>query len=438
MVVDENMTRIFSHLGLSRRDVKRIVKADGDISDIEKYDPRFSLKTRVELLVKRITPAAASKLLQRMPSGYIEEYDQRFSLKTRIELFIREIHPCGAEMLLKYFSLDDIEHYLEGRRNRGPLAAYLLEFSLSDILILHETTHESLSFEDQKRLYPLLRRFCDHGSIDTSHLFVSKHDLSKMTIDDFTLIACGKNSFVVLAKLHRYAYKFAPEVSHEEELLRRLHRDGDPNKTRNIVRLLRHIDPQVVRLEYIEGKTLEEHIRSNPGYDPVQVLNYSSQIVDALICLRSAGIYHHRDLRPTNIMVDEENDRIVIIDLGIATTEKEFFPRDNRRYGGPNDLVSLGQIMYKLATGEHVFADSESMEKTIYAEQLRDHRDWIYEKPGERLPPHLERLQKISDRKIQDAIYLCLTSATSNPSDNDYLDIQRKLRHRLIRRKYFL
>ncbi len=396
------MTRIFSNLGLSRRDVNRIVKASGDLSDIGKYDPKFSLETRVELLVKGITPTTASTLLER-------------------------------------FSLVDIVQYLERGGNASILGAYLPQFTLRDIVLLHETTDEGLSLQDQQKLYPLLRRFCDHGSIATFGLFSSRYDLPGMPyIDDFRLIACGHNSFVVLARLHWFAYKFAPDTSHEEKLLLRLRHNGDPAKIRNIVQLSKSIDQQVLRLEYIQGKTLEEYIRSNPGYDPVQVLNYSSQIVDALIGLRSAGIYHHRDLRPANIMVDEENDRIVVIDLGIATTEREFFPRDNRRYGGLNDLVSLGQIMYKLATSEHIFTDSQSMEKTIYAEQLRDHRDWIYEKPRERLPPHLERLQKIPDRKIQDAIYFCLTSVTSNPSDNDYLDLQRKLKHRLIRRKYVL
>ncbi len=80
-------------------------------------------------------------------------------------------------------------------------------------------------------------------------------------------------------------------------------------------------------------------------------------------------------------MVDETKDRAVIIDLGIATTDPLAPPKNNRRYGGPNDLVSLGQIMYKMATGKHLFAKSKSMEKTVYAEQLKDHRDWVYEEP---------------------------------------------------------
>ena len=77
-------------------------------------------------------------------------------------------------------------------------------------------------------------------------------------------------------------------------------------------------------------------------------------------------------------MIDYENDKAVIIDLGIATTKKGAQPLDNRRYGGVNDLVSLGQIIYKMYTGEHLFAESESMETTIYAQELNDHRDWIY------------------------------------------------------------
>jgi hypothetical protein len=32
-------------------------------------------------------------------------------------------------------------------------------------------------------------------------------------------------------------------------------------------------------------------------------------------------------------------------------------PNNNRRFGGDNDLVSLGQIMYFMATGDQLFFD---------------------------------------------------------------------------------
>jgi hypothetical protein len=151
--------------------------------------------------------------------------------------------------------------------------------------------------------------------------------------------------------------------------------------------------------------------------------HYSLEIFNGLQELRQAGIYQHRDIRPANIMVDEEKERAIIIDLGIATTDPLDLPKDNRRYGGPNDLVSLGQVMYKMATGEHIFAESESMERTIYADKLKDHRDWIYEE-DKRLGPYLRIVNEtVTDDKVADLIKLCLTA---KGTEEDYQRLEER------------
>ena len=179
---------------------------------------------------------------------------------------------------------------------------------------------------------------------------------------------------------------------------------------------------QDIELEYIKGKSLEESINNNSA-NKQKILKYSANILNGLQELRQAGIYQHRDIRPANIMIDEENDRAVIIDLGIATTNPLAPPKDNRRYGGPNDLISLGQVVYKMATGEHIFAESESMERTVYADQLKDHRDWIYE-DDERLEPYLRKVEEIvEDEKIAGIIKLCLTA---KGTEEDYQRLEER------------
>ena len=130
-------------------------------------------------------------------------------------------------------------------------------------------------------------------------------------------------------------------------------------------------------------------------------------------------------------MINEEQDRAVIIDLGIATTDKNALTKDNRRFGSSsgrraNDLNSLGQVVYKMATGEHIFAESKSMERTTYADKLRDHRDWIYERPEERLPPYLRKVEEtVKDNGLCGIINFCLTS---EGADEDYKTLEARFK----------
>ncbi|MGM5488185.1 MAG: protein kinase domain-containing protein [Nanobdellota archaeon] len=159
-------------------------------------------------------------------------------------------------------------------------------------------------------------------------------------------------------------------------------------------------------MEYITGETLEESIEKGPVDT---ILKYSRDILQGMIDLRLAGIYHHRDLRPANIMYDSTKDCMVIIDLGIASTERRFDPKHNRGYGGSSDLQSLAQIMYKMYTGKHLFAYSPEMEQTLMRDEIKTERDWVFEKPEERLDFYFEVIDtEIDDKKGRDIIKECL------------------------------
>ncbi len=97
-------------------------------------------------------------------------------------------------------------------------------------------------------------------------------------------------------------------------------------------------------------------------------------------------------------------------------TDRNAPNRDNRRYGSsgdhPNDLVSLGQVMYKMATGDMLFAKSKSMQMTMYAGKVRDERDDVYaDKTGAKLLPYLKKVDyNVKDLALNDLIKSCLTS----------------------------
>jgi hypothetical protein len=81
--------------------------------------------------------------------------------------------------------------------------------------------------------------------------------------------------------------------------------------------------------------------------------------------------------------------------------------------------------MYKMLTGENLFAASRSMEHTTFADSIRDERDEAYsDKTGEKLQPYLRIVdEKVNDPTLQYLIKECLTSRRGQ-----YKIMQRKFK----------
>jgi len=245
----------------------------------------------------------------------------------------------------------------------------------------------------------------------------------------YSFVDAGYTGIVLFNNHTHRAYKITANGEDESQVLS-LAADGRVNS--HVINLISVVDTNqstfsknifVFELEYIRGDSLHKIIERVKPFPKERTIRYSVGILNGLLELRQAGIWHHRDIRPANIMIDEEKDRAVIIDLGLATTNKDALAEDNRRFGSPsgrraNDLTSLGQVVYKMATGEHIFAESKSMERTTYADKLRDQRDWIYERPEERLQPYLRKVEEtVKDRDLCEIVNFCLTS---EGLDEDY------------------
>lgn len=251
--------------------------------------------------------------------------------------------------------------------------------------------------------------------------------------DNCPLIGTGSYAAVFLK--NGSAFKFSMNIQREINLLKKL------KNPQNVISIKKEskisfseddtFNPPIVtkrkskfcvELDYLCGDSLE-NILNRKQYLPVnEVVKYASDIMNGLIELRQAGIWYHRDIRPANIMIDQENDKAVIIDLGVATTDRYALPRDNRRYGGINDLVSLGQIIYKMAAGNHIFAESQSMEKSKNAQKIKDYRDKVYaDGTGKLLEMHLKQVDKtIQNEQIRILVKTCLTA-----KNHHYKKIQR-------------
>ncbi|MGZ6642270.1 MAG: protein kinase domain-containing protein [Solirubrobacteraceae bacterium] len=127
--------------------------------------------------------------------------------------------------------------------------------------------------------------------------------------------------------------------------------------------------PYIV-FEYIEGVTLKEHIR-RAGRVPIgESVAYAIEIARALGAAHERRIVH-RDVKPQNVLIDEEGAARVT-DFGIARTlTEEGLTADGRvlgttdyvspeqalgqAVGPPSDLYSLGVVLFEMLTGDVPF-----------------------------------------------------------------------------------
>jgi serine/threonine protein kinase len=128
--------------------------------------------------------------------------------------------------------------------------------------------------------------------------------------------------------------------------------------------------PYIV-LEYVEGETLKERIRRQGRLSIPEAVAYAIEIARALGAAHARHIVH-RDVKPQNVLIDEEGSAKVT-DFGIARTlDEEGLTVDGRVLGttdyvspeqalgqhvtGQSDLYSLGIVLYEMVTGEVPFS----------------------------------------------------------------------------------
>src|SRR5690348_6679023 len=127
--------------------------------------------------------------------------------------------------------------------------------------------------------------------------------------------------------------------------------------------------PYIV-FEYVEGETLKERIRRSGRLPITEAVAYAIEIARALGTAHARHIVH-RDVKPQNVLIDEEGTAKVT-DFGIARTmTEEGLTADGRVLGttdyvspeqalghdvGPqSDLYSLGIVLFEMLTGDVPF-----------------------------------------------------------------------------------
>ena len=73
-------------------------------------------------------------------------------------------------------------------------------------------------------------------------------------------------------------------------------------------------------MTFVRGDTFEERLRTEPRVPTDQILRMVREIADALGYAHRRGIVH-RDVKPSNILLDEDSGRALLADFGIAQVE---------------------------------------------------------------------------------------------------------------------
>ncbi len=163
-------------------------------------------------------------------------------------------------------------------------------------------------------------------------------------------------------------------------------------------------DSLYLALEYFPCGSLRDRLR-NPVSE-ADAVNYARQIGEALQVLHAANIVH-RDVKPSNLMLTDDN-RLILIDFGSASArlaETEMSRSDlctgtpyyvcpeqinNRDPDGRGDLYSLGVVLFEMLVGALPFAGTNLND--IFAGHLSA--------PVPRLPQRVMRYQPIIDRLL--------------------------------------
>ncbi|MFD7692342.1 serine/threonine-protein kinase [Streptomyces sp. NPDC059805] len=120
-------------------------------------------------------------------------------------------------------------------------------------------------------------------------------------------------------------------------------------------------------MELVEGKSLAEVIREDGLLEPKRAAQVGLAVLDVLRSAHREGILH-RDVKPSNVLLESDTDRVVLTDFGIAQVEGDpsitstgmlvgapsyISPERARGHkpGPAADLWSLGGLLYASVEG---------------------------------------------------------------------------------------
>src|SRR3982751_1971401 len=215
------------------------------------------------------------------------------------------------------------------------------------------------------------------------------------------------------------------EMSSDSDQLERFRREARAVAQLNHPHIVQVIDageedslPYIV-FEYVEGETLKERIRRFGRLEVPESLAYAIEIARALSAAHDRGIVH-RDVKPQNVLVDEEGSAKVT-DFGIARTlDQEGLTADGRVLGttdyvspeqalghavtGQSDLYSLGIVLFEMLTGDVPFKGDNQV--AVAMKHVREQLPYV----------------QVRRPEVSNALAAVLDHATAKETERRYAD----------------
>jgi serine/threonine-protein kinase len=159
---------------------------------------------------------------------------------------------------------------------------------------------------------------------------------------------------------------FTDKFRQEARILRTLHHKSLPRVTDYFSEHGRYY----LVMDFVDGSDLETILgeKGSPGLDIKEVVSYSIEVLEVLNYLHnSSPPILYRDLKPSNIMIRKSDNKIMLVDFGIARAITQETPSTQTRVGTPNyaapeqftgrneeasDIYSLAATMHHLITGQ--------------------------------------------------------------------------------------
>jgi tetratricopeptide (TPR) repeat protein/predicted Ser/Thr protein kinase len=187
----------------------------------------------------------------------------------------------------------------------------------------------------------------------------------------------------------------------------------------NVVRLYSTYDPPDGQpyfvMEYVAGPTLADELRIRRRLEPREAAKRIAEAADGLAAAHAAGLVH-RDVKPSNILIDAATGRAKIGDFGLARISSEVseLTRDGEVAGTPAylspeqasgdpeagvgaDVYALGVTLYECLAGEPPFRGAHHR---VIKQILND----------EPRPP-----RELNDAVSRDLETVCLKAMAKNP-----------------------
>ncbi|RVU41001.1 hypothetical protein EA187_19680 [Lujinxingia sediminis] len=162
-------------------------------------------------------------------------------------------------------------------------------------------------------------------------------------------------------------------------------------------------------MDYLDGQTLEEHLRQDEPLSIRDAVEITRQIADGLHEAHQQGIVH-RDIKPENIMIAALPATGLfarVLDFGVAhvagTGQSTYGFRGTPLYASPeqctesqhpdhrSDIYSLGCVLFHMLTGQAPFPFANAL-RVMEAHVEAPRPSALTTAPGRRIPPSLDNL----------------------------------------------